>query len=79
MKPLNGYVALKIEKKEKEGSILLPSSTDAVSEIGTVMAVAPDVEDVEIGDRVYYYERTRYQAEGCDMVHIDDIVAKVIK
>lgn len=78
MKPLNGYVALKIESKQKDGSIYLPSSTDAVSEIGTVMAVAPDIYDIEVGDKVYYYERTRYYAEGCDMVHIDDIVAKVV-
>lgn len=54
--PLSQRVILKVEetKEEKVGSLLLPTAANQNDYIATVLAVATDVKDVAVGDKVIF-------------------------
>lgn len=83
IKPLHDYVALTLEKEENKtasGIILTTESKDKQS-IGNVLAVGPEVKDIEIDDRVIYqsYAGTKVTLDDTEylLIKSESILAKL--
>jgi chaperonin GroES len=62
MKPLKTNVLIQIQKPDEKtnGGIILPQEAQQSESKGTVLAVGPGVQEVVVGDVVYFQ---RYQAQ----------------
>ena len=84
LQPLEDYVALTLEKKEKTtaSGIILTSEAKEKQAVGKVIAIGPKVEDLKENDRVIYqsYSGTKVELDGQEFLLIQNknILAKLI-
>lgn len=57
---LNGHIIVKIDKFKYKGRIGIPDSAKRKPTTGSVVGVAPDVLDVEMGDKILYSQFAGY-------------------
>lgn len=69
MKPLNKNIIVEprneLDEREKETGIALPDHDNVMPDRGKVIAIGPEVEDIEVGDMIVF-----------DRIRVDNLVDK---
>jgi len=83
LKPLGDRVIAVAEKAQNKttSGFYLPDGAKEKSKISKVVAVGPDAEGVQIGDRIIYkeYSTTEVKVEGIDYIIVksEDVLATI--
>ena len=83
LSPLSGQVVIRPSKAEEvsKGGVIIPETAHEKPAEGEVVAVAPSVTEVEVGDTVLYsrYAATEVAFDGDKLLFIPerDVLAKV--
>lgn len=58
--PLNDHIFVKIDNFQYKGTIIIPDKNKRQPTKGLVIAVAPSIENIKVGDRVLYSQFAGY-------------------
>ena len=57
---LNGHIIVQIDSFERKGSIIVPDSAKRKPTTGHVVAIASDITDIKVGERILYSQYAGY-------------------
>lgn len=68
-------------KDQSDGGILLPDDAKQKPQVGTIVAMGPDVRDLNVGDRIMFkrYAATDVEFDGQEATMVDaaDVMARL--
>lgn len=56
------------------GGIIIPEPSRSISNTGTILAIATDIEEVNVGDRVMYEKKGMLEVEDGWLVNIERVM-----
>lgn len=74
IRPTRNRVLVRVDEVPQEGLIHIPESARGLSQYGTVMAVGPKVQDLQVGNRVYFVPQRSFHE-----IHLNDGVHRLFE
>lgn len=63
IRPVNGYVLIKVEEEEKIGTLFIPHQVIQKINFGTVIDKSEEITSIEINDTVYFKYYAGFELE----------------
>lgn len=83
IKPINKRILVEALKERTTKSGIVLSENNELTSFGTVIEVADDIKEFEVGDKLIYdkYAVDTIETDGDTflLIHINDIIAKIIE